>query len=87
MRERSSEEALYQADTRAYYEFCRDHHLPAKPSEFSLYCWIAELEGEGIPEGDRRRMRASVELLFRRLGILRDDEPSDLEIIGEGQSG
>jgi len=77
------DDATYRADTRAYLESCPDYHVPAALTEFALYCWIAHLESEGVPEPDRRRMRSSVERLFRRIGVLADEDPDDLELAGD----
>ena len=74
----SKEFDIYRADCKAYLEFCQDHHVPAALSQFALYCWIAFLECEGVATEDRARIRASVETLFRHIGVLPDHEPDDL---------
>jgi len=83
MRPGSREFATYRADCKAYLEFCQDHRVQGALSEFALYCWIACLEGEGVLAVDRARMRASVETLFRHIGVLPDNEPDDLQLASD----
>lgn len=62
----------YRADTKAFLEYCQEHHLRAPLSQSALEGWLAHLDRAGISEDERHRVRRSVETLFRHIGVLPD---------------
>lgn len=77
------EPTTYRADCKAFLEFCQDLQIRTPLSLRTLDFWLCYLEDIDVPDSDRRHMRASVEALFRNIGVLPEDEPDDLEFAGD----
>ena len=77
------DESTYRDDCKAFLEFCQGLQIHAPLSLRALDFWLCWLEDIDAPGSDRRRMRTSVERLFRHIGVLPDEEPEDLELAGD----
>lgn len=71
---RSTFNAAYRQDAQEFLEFCQDTHLRFPLSKEGLETWIAHLSAMGFPSSDISAKRASVETLFRHVGVLPDTD-------------
>ena len=77
------DDSTYRADCKMFLDFCQDLQIRAPLSLRALDFWLCYLEDIDAPEADRRRIRISVEGLFKHIGVLPEDEPEDLEFASD----